>query len=161
MTHRVWGGVVMGVAALLVGMAGWVRAAEHGGTTQEHGGATHEHGGTAATAEPSAADIRQAIDTHVTQRMTGPGGFTIDDPETGATRRLELVHVHERVGKTGGRYYACTDMRDLDSGQLLDLDFDVEPQEGALTVMETRIHKVDGHARYTYDADDNRIPVTH
>ncbi|MDP3721948.1 MAG: hypothetical protein Q8R91_00390, partial [Candidatus Omnitrophota bacterium] len=88
------------------------------------------------------------------------GRFAIEDPETGTTRQLRLLAVHERVGKTGAQYYSCTDMRDEASGEVLDLDFDVEPAEDGLRVIDVRIHKVDGQARYTYDEHDNRIPLS-
>jgi hypothetical protein len=67
--------------------------------------------------------------------------------------------VHERVGKTGDYYYSCTDMLDAGSQELLDLDFDVEAEGGALEVVDVRIHKVSGKARYTYDDNDHRISL--
>ena len=45
------------------------------------------------------------------------------------------------------------------TGELLDLDFDVDAEGGQLQVVDTRIHKVAGQARYTYDEHDNRVPV--
>jgi hypothetical protein len=78
---------------------------------------------------------------------------------TGTTRKLEFVRVHDRVGKTGPLYYSCTDMRDKQTGELLDLDFDVKATGEKLKVVDGRIHKVAGEARYTYDEHDNRIPV--
>jgi len=70
------------------------------------------------------------------------------------------VRVHERVGKTGELYYSCTDMQDTSTGELLDLDFDVEANDEQLEVVDTRIHKVNGQERYTYDEQDNRIPLS-
>lgn len=171
---------VVGVLIGIVGMCPTVGlSAEHGG--QEHGGVTtaapsQEQGGTAspamtdeavspepseqaAQAEPAAEDIRQAIRTYITEESED-GAFTIYDEDTDADRRLELVRVHERVGKTGTLYYSCTDMKDLDSGEMLDLDFDVEQADGQLEVVDERIHKVNDQARYTYDEHDNRVPVT-
>ncbi len=171
------------VVGLLIGMVGMCptagMSAEHGG--QEHGGTTtaatsKEHVGTASPAmtdeavsqepsvpatqaEPSAEDIRQAIRSYITEESEN-GAFTIYDEETDADRRLELVRVHERVGKTGDLYYSCTDMKDLDSGEMLDLDFDVEQADVQLEVVDERIHKVNDQARYTYDEHDNRVPVT-
>jgi len=149
-------GIMAGTGALgllLAGAPGY--AAEHGG--QEHGG--QEHGGMAMKAEPSAAEIRQVIQAHVNGIEASDGAFEIEDEVTGATRRLTFVRVHERVGKTGELYYSCTDMQDTATGELLDLDFDVDASDGHLHVMDTRLHKVDGQARYTYDANDNRIPL--
>jgi len=167
------------VVALVFGVSGllmWplaVFAAEHGGkehggtATQEHGGAaskehgdaTHEHGGQAVNVEPSAEQIRQAIQDHLTSIEKKDGAFTITDDVTGTTRTLQLVRVHERVGKTGELYYSCTDMRDATTGEVLDLDFDVEADAGGLHVEDVRIHKLEGQARYTYDEHDNRIPL--
>ena len=162
-----------GIAAIVmaIGVTGFllghppVFAAEHGGkehagtATKEHGVATHEHGGQAVKAEPSAKQIRQAIQDHIRLAEREDGTFTIEDELTGATRTLSLVRVHRRVGKTGELYYSCTDMRDAAAGELLDLDFDVEAAGRQLEVVDVRIHKVEGEARYTYDEDDNRIPL--
>ena len=178
--------MVMGLVALgvsgLVSVSGVVDAAEHGGATtapagkehggttttpaatpaakKEHGGATHEHGGTAVQAEPSAEQIRQTIQQHVQGIAKQHGTFSINDPVTGAARQLELVRVHDRVGKTGSLYYSCTDMRDTKTSEALDLDFDVSATGGNLKVVGQRIHKVNGQPRYTYDEHDNRIPVS-
>lgn len=127
-------------------------------TTQEHGG--KEHGGqTAQQVEPSAEQIRQAIRDYIAGIEQEEGAFTIEDEVTGGLRTLTLVQVHERVGKTGDSYYSCTDMTDASSGETLDLDFDVMEDDGALEVVDVRIHKVSGQARYTYDDQDNRIPL--
>ena len=136
---------------------------EHGGTaapqTKEHGGTTQEHGGQAVKAEPSAKQIRQAIRDHIALTEREDEAFAIEDEVTGTTRTLTLVRVHERVGKTGELYYSCTDMRDTSSGELLDLDFDVDASGDRLEVVDVRIHKLEGQARYTYDDNDNRIPL--
>ena len=171
------GGVL--VAVMAVGVSGLlllhppVFAAEHGGkehggtatkehvgtASKEHGGATQEHGGQAVKAEPSAEQIRQAIRDHIALTEREDGAFAIEDEVTGTTRTLGLVRVHERVGKTGELYYSCTDMRDTSSGELLDLDFDVDASGDRLEVVDVRIHKLEGQARYTYDDNDNRIPL--
>ena len=166
-------GAIVGAVWLAVGWS-LVFAAEHGG--QEHGGQEHagqEHAGTAALpsetieqqvkaaapAVPSAEQIRERIAVYVKERSAGAGAFSIKDDVTGATRNLKFVRVHNRVGKTGAYYYSCTDMQDVKTGELLDLDFDVDAKGGTLNVVEARIHKVAGKARYTYDAQDRRIPV--
>jgi len=174
MTRRVWVGfVAVGVVGLLSGSRP-AFAAEHGGEEpagqehggQEHGGgatapATQEHGGATVQVEPSAEQIRQTIETYVHEvEAEEDGVFEIEDEVADVTRSLELVRVHERVGKTGDFYYACTDMHDTVSDELMDLAFDVEAdEEGGLEVVDVRIHKVNDQPRYTYDERDNRIPV--
>ena len=51
-------------------------------------------------------------------------------------------------------------MTDVSTGDLLDLDFDVEDRDGKLVVVDIRIHKDNGKARYTYDDNDNMIPLS-
>lgn len=148
--------VVLVLAAIL---AMPVVAAEHGG--KEHGGKEHggkEHGG-AQISEPSADQIRAAMSNYVAEKSKKTGTFDIYDKEGGKDRKLSLVNVHERVGKTGNYYYSCADFKDTQSGEMLDLDLDVQNKDGELSVEDARIHKLNGKERYTYDANDNRIPV--
>lgn len=147
-------GVISAFAVLFLSV-GFSYAGEHGG--KEHGGKEH---GAAGTIEPSADDIRGAIKKYADDQSLKTGAFEVSDPQTGKLRRLKLLKVHERVGKTGGYFYSCADFKDMDSGQTLDLDLDVQSAGGKLDVKDVRIHKVDGKERYTYDADDNRAPVT-
>jgi hypothetical protein len=155
------------VLSLILWSAAIVSAAEHGGTSvpkKEHGGtAQKEHGGASPAASgasaPSADAIRAAMKDYVMDKSKATGTFDVVDPETGKTRKLELIRVHERVGKTGNYYYSCADFKDTETGQMLDLDLDVEDQGGKLSVVDVRIHKLEGKERYTYDANDNRIPV--
>jgi len=145
------------IFAVLVLAAIWampVLAAEHGG--KEHGG--KEHGG-ANISEPSADQIRAAMSGYVAEESKKTGTFDFSDKETGKTRKLSLVKVHERVGKTGNYYYSCADFKDTESNEMLDLDLDVASKDGKLSVADVRIHKVSGKERYTYDANDNRILV--
>lgn len=144
-----------------------VSAGEHGG--KEHGGDKHsakeqdskEHGGKEhGGAQPAASDIRSTMAAHVAKQSKKTGSFDILDPETGAVRNLKLIRVHERVGKTGDYFYSCADFRDINTGELLDLDLDVEYADGKLSVVDVRIHKVSGKERYTYDNNDNRIPIS-
>ncbi len=111
------------------------------------------------SAEPSPEALRQTIRDYIAFQEKLQGAFGIVDERTNGLRRLELVRVHERVGKTGNYYYSCTDMTDVTTGDLLDLDFDIEDQGGSLKVADIRIHKDNGTPRYTYDENDNMIPL--
>ena len=110
-------------------------------------------------AEPEPEALRQTIRDYIARQEKLQGAFAILDQKNGSLRQLKLVRVHERVGKTGNYYYSCTDMNDTKSEDLLDLDFDIQEQNGALSVAAIRIHKDNGKPRYTYDDKDNMIPV--
>lgn len=143
------------VAFLLCGPV--VFAGEHGGI--EHGGKEHsgvEHKDVMNNLQPSADVIKNSMKDYV-KAQSAKGYFEIFDPVVGKTRRLQLKRIHDRVGKTGDLFYSCADFVDVESGQLLDLDIDVENQNGILKVVDARIHKADGKPRYTYDENDNRI----
>lgn len=143
-------------------LAGEHGGKEHGGLStpkkQEHGG-TQEHGGVTVKATPPAKqDIKDAMRDYLEDNSRN-GAYNIYDADTGQMRELELIRIHQRVGKTGDYYYACCDVRDRKTGQKLDIDVDVENNNGDLSVADVRIHKVEGKARYTYDSNDNRIPL--
>jgi Cu-Zn family superoxide dismutase len=110
-------------------------------------------------AEPTPEALRDTIRDYIVSEEKAKGAFEIRDERTDDLRRLEFVRVHERVGKTGNYYYSCTDMKDVKTGDLLDLDFDIQDEGGNLTVADVRIHKDNGDPRYTYDDKDNRVPV--
>lgn len=161
--------IAMSITTLSLLPLAW--AGEHGGKdAKEHSEAEHakehggkEHGGTTvATAESTPEAVRQAIREFIGVQQTTDGAFTVFDGNALKIRNLELVQVHERVGKTGDYYYSCTDMKDTQTGELLDLDFDVKNVGGNLRVIatRTRIHKVNGGPRYTYDENDNMIAAT-
>ena len=111
-------------------------------------------------AEPSADQLRDTIRQYIQSQEKGVGSFTIPDPRNkGGLRTLTLVRVHERVGKTGDYYYSCTDMKDVKTGDQLDLDFDISDSGNTLQVVAVRIHKDNGKPRYTYDANDHMIAL--
>ena len=113
-----------------------------------------------AWAEPTAEQLRQTIRDYIAQQEQLGEVFAIPDPrENGTLRMLTLIRVHERVGKTGNYYYSCTDMKDVNRGNVLDLDFDVSDTGKELKVVAVRIHKDDGKPRYTYGENDELIPL--
>ena len=111
-------------------------------------------------AEPTAEQLRDTIRKYIQQQEAALGAFTIPDPKgNGKLRSLTLVRVHDRVGKTGDYYYSCTDMKDITTEDQLDLDFDIADTGKDLKVVAVRIHKDNGKPRYTYDDNDNLIPL--
>lgn len=111
-------------------------------------------------AEPSAEQLRETIRQYIQSQERAAGSFTVPDPkEKGKLRTLSLIRVHERVGKTGDYYYSCTDMKDVATGDELDLDFDVSDTGKELQVVAIRIHKDNGKPRYTYGDRDELIPL--
>lgn len=143
-----------------IGMTQLAVAGEHGG--KEHGGSAPAKGSTSGTVSktPSNDDIRNAMKSYVIKKSKASGTFDVSDPDTGKMLNLELVRVHERVGKTGDYYYSCADFKESNTGVMWDLDLDVEALSGGgLQVVDVRVHKEDGDARYTYDENDNRIPL--
>ena len=109
---------------------------------------------------PSAEQLRETIRQYIQNQERALGAFTIPDSrQKGKLRTLSLIRVHERVGKTGDYYYSCTDMKDVATGDQLDLDFDISDSGKELKVVASRIHKDNGKPRYTYDANDNLVPL--
>ena len=149
-----WSGLLVS-GFLFYGVSSTVFAGEHGG--KEHGG--KEHGGQKLPVkDPEPQDIKDTMKDHL-EKESDDGAFKIYDRDARKMRELELVRIHKRVGKTGDSYYSCCDVRDRVTGEMLDIDVDVKSNRGRLSVSDVRIHKVSGKPRYTYDANDNRIPL--
>jgi hypothetical protein len=130
---------------------------EHPGKkAQEHPG---EHPGKEAKAV-TADDIRQGILSHIEAVTAKNGGvFPVRDDQTGQDLKLTFVKVHDNVSVIKGKtYFACTDFKDQASGTTYDLDFWMKRKDGAMKVVETKIHKVNGQPRFTYK-DDELVPV--
>ena len=142
-------------------------AQEHGG--QEHGGQEHggqEHGGEAAQTY-SAAEIKGAMNAHISTREVD-GVFKIMDDKTGEELSLKFVKIHDPVRKIEGKgFFACTDFEVVGvAGKLYDLDFWLNPEAGKLVVTEEKIHKHpvasgsgwEKKARYTF-VNDNPVEI--
>jgi hypothetical protein len=96
----------------------------------------------------SAAQVKEAITTHI-QSITGAEGtFAIEDAVEARTRQLTFSYVHDSVHETeDGRYYACVDFTEAPA-DTLDLDIYVSvDSEGTQKVSEVVIHKVNGKSR--------------
>lgn len=132
-------------------VAGPVLAGEHPAGSAEHPGG----------APPSAAQIQSAIVAHIeaeTARNAGTFRITDDLTQQELALRFEKLHddkvanILEGSGK--GSSFACTDFVAAD-GTRYDLDFWMKPDAGGqLQVVDTKVHKVNGDPRFTYQNDE-------
>ena len=134
-------------------LSGAPMAAEHPGKAvqgQEHPGKAVEKSGPMITADA----VKKAIGAHVEAKTTA-GVFSLQDSGANKTWQLKLDKIHDPVrqfekdGKTV--YFACSDFKSTDSSDVLDVDFWMAPQGDKLTVVDTKIHKLNGNPRYTYE----------
>jgi len=70
--------------------------------------------------------------------------FELKDETTGKTRKLSYLDLHDGVGMKDGKHYSCADFKDLDSGEMLDVDIYVDIINDDFKVVDAVIHKVDG-----------------
>ena len=88
------------------------------------------------------------------------GVFELGDSGAGKVRRLSFIDLHEKLGMTGMQHYSCADFKDLDSGEILDIDIYVNMAEEGLKVADIAIHKVDGDPQFIY-GKQGRMPADH
>jgi hypothetical protein len=123
------------------------------GDAAEHPGkSTTEHPGKAISAD----SVKEAIKSHVENQEKAHGGvFTIEDAKLNKTWKLKLAKIHDpvRTFEQGGKtiYFACSDFNSTEGKDVLDIDFWMTPKDGMLSVTETKIHKVNGEPRFTYE----------
>jgi len=73
------------------------------------------------------------------------GVFELKDDKTGKVLKLEFIDTHQPIRQLdeNGHYFACTDFRAVGTkDQIYDIDFWVTDKDGAMTVEQTRVHKV-------------------
>jgi hypothetical protein len=147
--------IVLGTA-LPVLVLSPLQAAEHPGTgvsgAHEHPGATVEQKGKPITA----GVVKKAIQDHAQAMSKAHGGvFMIRDDKLNQNWQLKFVKVHDpvRMFQKDGQtiYFACSDFKSVDGKDLLDIDFWMVPKGDNLEVIDTKLHKVNGQARYTYE----------
>ena len=140
-------GALLVSASLLLAQSGSAVSAEHGGTPMRG-----EHPGR----EISARTVKNAIKEHVKEAARANNGvLLIHDDKLNKDWRLQLDKIHDPVrtfekdGKT--IYFACSDFLSVDSDDRLDIDFWMVEKGGKLEVIDTRIHKLNGEPRFTYE----------
>jgi hypothetical protein len=143
-------------AALLILISPLLYAAEHPGGgmsgSHEHPGAKVEQKGKAITAD----FVKKSIQDHADTMSKAHGGaFMIRDDKLNKNWQLKFVKVHDpvRTFQKDGQtiYFACSDFKSVDGKDLLDIDFWMVPKGDKLEVIDTKLHKVNGQARYTYE----------
>ena len=144
-------GFVAGIASLFL-FSPMLHAAEHPGQGVEHPGSKVEQKGKPITADT----VKKAIEDHVKDMSQAHGGvFMIRDDKLNKTWQLNFVKVHDpvRTFQKDGQtiYFACSDFKSTDGKDLLDIDFWMVPKGDKLEVTDTKIHKVNGEPRYTYE----------
>ena len=143
--------LLVGVVILL--FVGASMAAEHPGKAVP--GEGKEHPGTPVTAD----SVKNAIRDHLNEVTKDTAGlFILDDSATKKIWRLKLVKVHDpvRMFERDGKkiYFACSDFKSTEGDDVLDIDFWMVPQGDKFKVIETKIHKVNGQARYKYEGEE-------
>ena len=146
---------VLMILAIALVTSNW--AAEHPGKAVEHPGKAvekkpAEHPGHAITAD----FVKKAIQTHTEAEAKAHGGvFEVKDDKLNKTWKLKLDKIHDPVrmfekdGKT--IYFACSDFKSVAGNDVVDIDFWMVLSGHDLKVTDTKIHKVNGEARYTYE----------
>ena len=138
--------------AFLILLSPQLYAAEHPGSTVEHPGAKVEQKGKAITADV----VKKSIQDHAAAMLKAHGGvFMIRDEKLNKIWQLKFVKVHDpvRTFQKDGQtiYFACSDFKSVDGKDFLDIDFWMVPEGDKLEVIDTKIHKVNGQAGYTYE----------
>ncbi|GFE56265.1 hypothetical protein [Geobacter sp. AOG1] len=151
------------IAAVLA--AGVCTAAEHPGTevdkpNAEHPGkavekTTGEHPSKPVTAK----FIKKSIKEHVKAQSKATGGiFMIHDDKLNKEWKLKLDKIHDpvRMFEKDGKmtYFTCSDFKSTEGKDVLDIDFWMVLKGDKLEVTDTKIHKVNGEPRYTYEGTE-------
>lgn len=124
-------------------------------TAAEHPENSSEHPGDEVTAK----SVKKGISDHVMMQTKASGGvLVVHDDKLNKDWKLKFVKVHDpvrtfmREGKA--IFFACTDFKSVESDDLLDIDFWMVHKGKMFEVIDTKIHKVNGEPRYTYEGTE-------
>lgn len=109
-------------------------------------------------------EYEKVVKDYLSQEAKKSGGvFTIKDEKLGKDWKLQLVRVHKNkicMLQEGKKCFACADFREMGGKAKLDLDFYANKSEdGKISMDKVLIHKVNGKPRFTYDEQNNMVPV--
>src|SRR5207244_4242015 len=98
-----------------------------------------------AQKDVSQADISLGIKREIAKKSKKASDRKFHTEYKGKDLALDLIKVHDnQLSSLGqGKYFACVDMKAAD-GTNYDIDFLVAGKPGAMKVMETSVHKVNG-----------------
>ena len=103
------------------------------------------------TMEVSKADISAGIKRQIASDRKKSSDKKFHVNYRGKDLALDLVKVHDdRLSSlSGGKYFACVDMKATD-GTIYDIDFFMAGQPGSMRVTETSVHKINGKPLYNW-----------
>ena len=105
----------------------------------------------------------KAVNGHVDMKTADEGSFKVFDDKLDKTWELKLVRIHtKRIARLAeDKFFACADFKTMGDGKKIavDLDFFVTKSGEDWNVDEVLVHKVSGKPRYTYNANNERVPV--
>ena len=125
---------------------------------------TKEHPNKAESDKAFQDQYEKIVKDYVADESQKTGGaFTIRDDVLNKVWQLNLVKIHKSkicMLQEGKVCFACADFKEVNGKNKLDLDFYANHSEdGKMTITKVLIHKLNGKRRFTYDKNNNLVPV--
>jgi hypothetical protein len=87
-------------------------------------------------------DVQATIEEYIEVSSNEAGTFPLFDPRTGAPLKLKFIEFHNSIKKQNEVHTLCVDFQDADTGEIIDVDFNVIESGDALSVSGVRFHKI-------------------
>lgn len=113
-------------------------------------------------------EFSAAVEAYVGEESRKTDGFfVVRDDKLSKDWKLKLVRIHKKniAQLAEDRFFACADFSEGSNwlarffATTVDLDFYVRKTSSGWKVEDVLVHKVDGKPRFTYDKNNNRVPV--
>ena len=95
---------------------------------------------------PTESEISQAVQKYVLDNSRNSGTFEISDPQSGKTRKLNFMMVDGSAQQLGNIFRTTAKFQDLNSGEIVDADFDIQAIANQVNVINVGISKINGEA---------------
>lgn len=111
-----------------------------------------------AVQEPSSPEIRVAIQKYVADASQTGGTFNFQDQAAGRMRKLILVRINDPLEKGARGYLMNADFSDIETGDLVNLKFELFVLNSQANVIGIQMNTVNG--QQAQQLPDNQLPQT-
>lgn len=108
-----------------------------------------------AAPDPMESEINLAVQQHVLNSSRTSGMFEVFDAQLSKNRKLNLLMVEGPSQKIGNVFRTAVKFQDVNSGEIVDLNFDVQAAGEQIIVVNMAITKINGEDRLAQNVNNN------
>lgn len=107
------------------------------------------------TQDPAESEIQQAIEQYIINNSRNAGMLEIFDPQLSKNRKLNFMMIEGPSQKTGNMFRSIVKFQDVNSGDIVDLSFNMLPAANQINIINVGILRINGQEQSAVNANIN------